>query len=55
MYFNIGFCYLSVGNKTKAAEHLREVVEKHSDDPYEWVQERKAIALEALGHEMGTA
>jgi hypothetical protein len=55
MHFNIGFCYLSVGNKAKAAEHLREVVDKLSDDPYDWVQERKAVAVEGLARAMQTA
>jgi hypothetical protein len=50
MHFNIGFCYLAVGNKAKAAEHLREVVDKLSVDPYDWVQHRKDVAAEGLAH-----
>jgi hypothetical protein len=55
MHFNIGFCYLSVGNKEKAADHLREVVDKLSDDPYDWVQERKALAAEGLARALHAA
>jgi hypothetical protein len=47
--FNIGFCYLWIGEKEKAAEYLRAVVEQHSKEKYDWVQERKQIAAEGLG------
>jgi len=46
--FNIGFCYLSLGNKVRAIDCLNMVVEKYSTENYDWVQERKLIALEEL-------
>jgi len=48
MHFNIGFAYLWIGNKDKAAEHLKLVVEKYSNEDYDWVQERKKLAIEGL-------
>jgi len=50
--FNIGFCYLSVGNKEKALECLKAVVEKHSKEQYDWVQERKIIAVQGIERAM---
>lgn len=46
--FNIGFCYLSLGNKAKAIDCLNAVVEKYSSENYDWVQERRLIAMEGI-------
>jgi hypothetical protein len=48
--FNIGYCYLWIGRKDSAIEFLREVVDKYSQRPFDWVQNRKNTVLEALAN-----
>jgi tetratricopeptide (TPR) repeat protein len=43
--FNLGFCYDHLGQNEEALAHLSRVIEEHSDEDYEWVQERKQMAL----------
>lgn len=46
--FNQGYCHAFLGDKAKAIKYYSQVVEQHSDHPYEWVKERKAIAIEQI-------
>jgi hypothetical protein len=47
-HFNFGYCQSFLGNNAQSIEHYREVVSKHSERPYAWVQERKRVANEQL-------
>jgi hypothetical protein len=44
----LGFAYKEFGNVEKAKYHLNLVVEQHSSEPYDWVQQRKAASQAAL-------
>lgn len=46
--FNSGFSYAAINNKNLAIIELREVINKHSSNPYDWVQKRKKIAHNKL-------
>lgn len=45
---NLGYCYMRLGNKRLAAQHLDEVLEKHSSLPYEWAHQRTQAAKTLL-------
>jgi hypothetical protein len=49
-HFNLGYCYLWVGNQEGAAKHLRIVIDQYSKNPRgtEWIETRKRIANEGL-------
>jgi hypothetical protein len=47
-HYNQGFCHFMVNDKDKATYHFNEVISKHSDHPYEWVQKRKLSAIEMI-------
>jgi len=48
--FNLGYCYLWLGNKPVALRFLREVLDQHSFQPFDWVQNRKKTVLDSLSN-----
>lgn len=44
-HFNQGYCYAFLGDRINALDHYQQVIEKYSDEPYEWVKKRKQAAL----------
>lgn len=47
-HYNLGFAYKAIGEVVKAQDHLTTVIEKWSDQPIEWVQQRKKRCVDAL-------
>ena len=48
MHYNLGFAYKMLGNQDKATAHLSLVIERHSDQPFDWVRNRQQKCKEAL-------
>jgi len=46
--FNQGYCHRFLGNRQEAIKHFQDVVEKHSDRPYDWVAQRRGASLAEL-------
>lgn len=46
--YNIGFCYLWLGKKKKGLSYLHELLERYSDEEFDWVQQRKKVSLDAI-------
>ncbi len=49
-HYNLGFAYKALGNSEKAREHLLTVIEKLSDAPFAWVEDRRRLCLNALAN-----
>jgi hypothetical protein len=46
--FNIGHCYSWIGRNGAAVKYLREIVDQYSQQPFDWIQKRKGVALASL-------
>ncbi len=49
-HYNLGFAYKVLGISEKANEHFAVVVDQHSREPFDWVQDRRQACEKALSH-----
>lgn len=47
-YFNIGLCYIKMGNEKKAAEIFNDIVENHADSSYRQQAELQLNMIDIL-------
>ena len=46
--FNAGFSYAALNKNDEAMRELKELIREHSEEEYDWVQERKNYAQKKL-------
>lgn len=47
-HYNLAFAYKVLGDQDRAKNHFNIVVEQHSNQPFDWVKERRQKCSEAL-------